>query len=163
MRYLILISVLASVLTLASCSHERDILYRSTCPNGSAEIQVASYSRFPVQPSEVVELQLSTNQGRRVVKTWMAKSLDMFPCFIAAAWTQDSSNVIVLFRNCYSLGDVVAFDARSYKAIDVAEMKTFLAAHIRAQYSLSDNISDPIEWALKSVEAKDLFAKMKGR
>ena len=157
------IVVVAAVLVLSGCLHERKVIYRSTCPDGSAEIQVTEYSRFPVQPSEIVELQRSTNQRKKVVKTWRAKSLDMFPCFIAAAWSQDSSRVIVLFRNCYNLGEVVAFDARSQSEIDVAEMKPFLAAQIRSQYSLSNSVSEPIVWAIKSIEAKNLFAKNKGR
>jgi hypothetical protein len=163
MRYLILISVLAFVLMLEGCSHDRRIIYRSTCPDGSTEIQVAEYSRFPVQPSEVVELQLSANEGKKVVKSWKAKSLDMYPCFVAAAWSQDSSKVVVLFLNCYSLAEVVAFDARSYRAIDVAEMKPVLAAQIRTEYSLPDNVSDPIAWATKSDEARILFGKKQGR
>src|SRR5439155_17127030 len=100
-----------------------DVIYRSTCPDGSAEIQIASYSRFPVEPSSVVELQLSTNQGKKTVKTWKAKSFDMSPCFIAAAWNRDSRKVIVLFRNLYSAGEVVAFDTRTYKPIEVFEMR----------------------------------------
>jgi hypothetical protein len=71
-------------------------------------------------------LQLSTNKRKKVVKTWKAKSLDMYPCFVAAAWSQDSSKVAVLFLNCYTIGEVVAFDARRYRAIDVAEMKPLL-------------------------------------
>jgi hypothetical protein len=162
MRCQIPIMMLASILMLVSCSHKRSVIYRSTSPDGAAEVQAAEYSRFPVQPSEVVELQLSTNQGKKVIKTWKAKSLDMYPCFVAAAWSHDSRKVIVLFRNCYSLGEVVAFDVRSYAPVGIDEMKPLLAAHIRTRYSLGDRASDPIAWANDTVEAQHLFAKTEG-
>jgi len=76
--------VLASVLMLASCSSDRSIIYRSTSPDGSTEAQLSTYSRFPLEPSEVAELQISTNRGKKVVKTWLAKSFDMYPCFVTA-------------------------------------------------------------------------------
>src|SRR5262245_14747074 len=161
MRHSLQIAVLLTILILASCSHQRDIIYRSTSPDGSTAIELGSYSRFPIQPSEIVELQLSSKQGKRIVKSWKAKSLDMFPCFVAAAWNEDSSKVIVLFRNCYSLGEVVAFDTRSYEAIDIAEMEALLAAEIRTRYALRESVLDPIKWASESVEAQHLFVNAK--
>jgi hypothetical protein len=140
-----------------SCSHKRELIYASSSPDGTANVQVSSYSSFPLQPSEVVELIITNTYHKRVVRTWTAKSLDMFPCFVAAAWSSDSRKVIVLFRNCYTRAEIAGFDARSFQPLEGNELKPLLAAHIRAVYKLSEGVLDPLEWAADSVEAKDLF------
>ena len=127
-RYRIQILALASILCLANCSHDSNVIYRATSPDDSAEVQLSTYTRFPLQPSEVAELEPSSNGRKKVVKTWLAKSFDMAPSFIAAAWSQDSSKVIVLYRNCFGQREIVAFAVRSYGAIDIADIVPLLSS-----------------------------------
>jgi hypothetical protein len=157
MRHYTVILMLVSLFVLGGCSHERHLVYRSTSPDGSAEIQLTTFLHFGARPGEVAELQISTNRRNQVIKTWETPVYDLDPCLVVAAWSSDSARVIALFRNCFHESDLVAFDVRSHVAIDVKDMRPALAAQIRSQYAVPEKISDPIAWATQSEEARLAF------
>src|SRR6266404_3182272 len=92
------------------CSHETSMVYGKPSPNGATRIQLITFSRLPLAPRMVAELELLSGSGRTVLRKW--ESSEMYPCFVTAAWTQDSAAVIVLFRDCWHGSDVLAFDMR---------------------------------------------------
>jgi hypothetical protein len=157
MTYARLILAFASALVFAGCSHEVSVVYQAPSPDGSGKIQLVTFSRLPLVPRSVAQLELSGRSGKKVIKTWEAS--EMYPCFVAAAWTRDSEAVVVLFRDCWHKTDLVAFDVSTGKTIDPSKMTSALADEIRSQYSLSKSISDPIVWATETEEARTSFAR----
>ena len=133
------------------------MVYQAPSPDGSAKIQLVTFSRLPFLPRSVAQLEFSGRTGKAVIKTWEAS--EMYPCFVTALWTRDSEVVVVLFRDCWHKSDLVAFDVSTGKTINPSKMKSALIDKIRSEYSLSKSILDPIAWATETEEARTSFAR----
>jgi len=121
------------------------VFYRAASPDGSTEIQLVGFSRFPLQSGSVVRANLVRADSKAIIGEWNENDLNL--CFSSAAWDHDSRVVVVMWRNCRHGTKLLAYDVRKGTAVDSAGFIEVLADKIRKEHRLPPNIGDPIGWA----------------